>query len=493
MYRLWLQLAAAAVFLVAWTQFTVLEPRHESSTFSIDPPTPYTHYMPSNTVRGRILVVHGLDVSGQTMSFISAALADGGFEVYAIDLPGHGDSSAKFETGFAEQAIRATMASLGEDTIVLGHSLGAGLLLDLAASRHFSTMVLLAPPPVAIDEIQADHVLIATGAIDLPRILSFVPIAADIGGPQVNTWILPWAAHSTPIFNPTYVRRIVDWLGGDGAKTRTLARMTWLVVMFISATFFGVALLNPQRHPSSYKESDRIPIVLVRYVVACSAAVLVLKFVNPLNWLRLFATDYLIAFVFIAGIVLTGPALYERRGAVREALRARSVSAIARNLKRCEQAQEIDRPYNFNRNALLKAIAAAAYVIGVLGFIVGSHLIHISLTNDRWWRFLCIVPAGFPLFISDELIIRRLHPRWKATTIAFTTRFLLLAFLMVGVLILNRENAFLVLLAPVITTFWIGLWFAAGVVRRSTQDPLSTALFSALVQGWAFAALFVTI
>ena len=93
-------------------------------------------------------MIHGLDVSKEVMRLISAALADGGFEVYAIDLPGHGDSGAKFQTEVAQQAIRNAKAFLGEKTIVLGHSLGAGLLLDLAATEPFSTIVLLSPPPL---------------------------------------------------------------------------------------------------------------------------------------------------------------------------------------------------------------------------------------------------------------------------------------------------------------------------------------------------------
>ena len=38
-----------------------------------------------------------------------------------------------------------------------------------------------------------------------------------------------------------------------------------------------------------------------------------------------------------------------------------------------------------------------------------------------------------------------------------------------------------------------GLWFATGIVHRHTQSPYAAALFAALVQGWAFAAWFVTI
>src|SRR5207244_2525080 len=106
-------------------------------------------------------------------------------------------------------------------------------------------------------------------------------------------------------------------------------------------------------------------------------------------------------------------------------------------------------------------------------------------------RFPYIVAAGLPLFACDEWIIRRLQPRWKSHGVALMTRGLLLAAVLAGVLILNRESAFLVLIIPLITVFWIGLWFAAGIVDRATRDPFATALFSALVQGWAFAAWFV--
>jgi pimeloyl-ACP methyl ester carboxylesterase len=464
--RFWLQFAAAAVFVLAWIALSALTPKHESGTFEIDPPTPYTHYLPAGTPRGRVLVVHGLDVTREVMSLTSEALVDGGFEVYAIDLPGHGDSKAKFETSRAEEAIRNTVAKLGENTILLGHSLGAGLLLDLAANQRFSTMVLLAPPPLATSEIQADRVLIATGAIDVPRIRAFVPIAEDIGGAHVEAWILPWAGHSAAIFSPVYIRRVVDWLGGEGAKARTVWRIVAMLAMFVAGIVLGIKLIDQhhpgaRRHPTSTEGAEEgkgsLRTTVVVYVAACCGALLVLKFFNPMRWLRLFATDYLIGFIFIAGALL---AIFAKKA----------------------------RPQN-----LLMALIAAAYVIIVLGFIVSSNIVHMSLSADRWWRFPCIAAAGLPLFFADEVVIRAMRPRWKSIVVAVVTRALLLAFLLVGVLILNRENAFLFLIAPLITIFWIGLWFASGVMHRATQNAFATALFAALVQGWAFAAWFVTI
>src|SRR5262245_10669168 len=141
------------------------------------------------------------------MKIISAALADGGFEVYAIDLPGHGDSQFPFQMDLAEQAIHNAYVFVGKDAAVLGHSLGAGLLMDIAATEQFATMVLLSPPPVEISQIHANRVLFATGDIDVPRIRAFLPVATDIATTNVDSWLLPWSGHSGPVLNPLYIRR----------------------------------------------------------------------------------------------------------------------------------------------------------------------------------------------------------------------------------------------------------------------------------------------
>jgi hypothetical protein len=42
-----------------------------------------------------------------------------------------------------------------------------------------------------------------------------------------------------------------------------------------------------------------------------------------------------------------------------------------------------------------------------------------------------------------------------------------------------------------IVLLWMVLWFAGELIRRRTQDPMATAVFTALVQAWVFAAIFV--
>src|SRR5262249_24708130 len=242
-------------------------------------------------------------------------------------------------------------------------------------------------------------------------------------------------------------------------KSRTRARIVWIAVTFVAAISVGILLL-PARGVEPAQTSTLA--ILVTYIVSAAASLLVLKFANPVEWLRLFASDYLIGFVLVTGL---------------------TVLALS------SKTAKMERP----NPRLCIGLISAAFVIAVPGFLVVSHVLHMSLSDGRWWRFPFIAIAGLPLFVSDELTIRRIQPRWKSEAVALLTRGVFLAFILTGVLTLNRNHAFLVLIAPLVVAFWIALWFAAGVVHRSTQSPLAAAIFAALVQGWAFAAWFVTI
>jgi pimeloyl-ACP methyl ester carboxylesterase len=444
--------AAAAVFALALAAFSNLQPPSTTGILQTDPPTPYIHSY-SASPRGRVLVVHGLDVSKNTMQLISAALADGGFDVYNIDLPGHGDSQVGFEAGLARETLRRVVAEVRPD-IVLGHSMGAGLLLDLSVDQHFPTMVLLSAPPTPIPQIQADRVLVVTGAYDLGRIRQFAPIMNDLGSPHIESWSLRWAAHSSAIFNPVHIRRIVEWLGGDASKVRTTERILAVFAMLISVVVLGLSALSGKPIQT---QAMQLPTTLVRYIAASGASILILKWFVPFAWLRLFATDYMISFLFLTGVILW--------------LQMPKWSPL--------------RLVN-----VATAVAAATFIIG-LGLIAVAPILHMTLSDGRWWRFPFIAAAGLPLFLFDETTIRKIHPPWVSIGMAVITRTILWAFLMTGVLLLNRDAAFLVLIAHLMVFFWLALWFGAYVVHRHTQDSFAAALFAALVQGWAFAAWFV--
>jgi alpha-beta hydrolase superfamily lysophospholipase len=110
--------SVAAVFLVfGWVRTEALEPPREDGLLDISPPTPFYRYLPAGEPYGRALVVHGLDSNKEFMETLSAALADAGFDVYAIDLPGHGDSTLPFNAVEASDTIERAIERLKPDTV----------------------------------------------------------------------------------------------------------------------------------------------------------------------------------------------------------------------------------------------------------------------------------------------------------------------------------------------------------------------------------------
>jgi pimeloyl-ACP methyl ester carboxylesterase len=126
-----------------------------------------------------VLLVHGIAMNRQALDFgverwsLSAALAEGGLDCFALDLRGHGDSR-RGPTGAAASwtldhylsldlpaALEAIEQATGERRVFLvGHSQGA--LLGLAAAQRYpdriAGVVALAPPvrlPVAAVEHRA--------------------------------------------------------------------------------------------------------------------------------------------------------------------------------------------------------------------------------------------------------------------------------------------------------------------------------------------------
>src|SRR5204862_202315 len=115
-----------------------------------------------------------------------------------------------FTASTAREAILHAVDALGELNAVIGHSLGAGLLLDVANERTFQRLVLLSPPPTPVARLDFSHTLVVTGNLDIPAINAFVPRLEG-----AEWWRLAWSAHSSMLMNPSQTRDIVRWLGGN--------------------------------------------------------------------------------------------------------------------------------------------------------------------------------------------------------------------------------------------------------------------------------------
>lgn len=90
---------------------------------------------PEGPVRGRVLLVHGWQGQGLFMAGFAEKLVARGFEVQAIDLPGHGGSSGrKLNFPLAIEALSALARESGEAFAgIVGHSFGGAVALAAAA------------------------------------------------------------------------------------------------------------------------------------------------------------------------------------------------------------------------------------------------------------------------------------------------------------------------------------------------------------------------
>ena len=111
-----------------------------------------------------LLLIHGASHGAWCWTKIVPRLEALGHDARAIDLPAAGVDPTPPETVTMRDYVRACVGALGEDTIVVGHSLG-GLTITLAAAsapQRVRSLVYLAafvpPPGQRFAELRADAI-----------------------------------------------------------------------------------------------------------------------------------------------------------------------------------------------------------------------------------------------------------------------------------------------------------------------------------------------
>lgn len=127
----------------------------ELSTFPGEDAQPlaYREYVPSGTPRGSVVLVHGSSASSESMHPMATALAAAGFQVYALDIRGHGHSGAKGHIAYVgqlESDLAAFMRVVNppKPATLVGFSAGGGFALRVAGSAQqdlFQSYLLLSP------------------------------------------------------------------------------------------------------------------------------------------------------------------------------------------------------------------------------------------------------------------------------------------------------------------------------------------------------------
>ncbi len=140
--------------------------------------------------REPLVLLHGFGGDLNTWSLIQQDLADTRL-VYAIELPGHGQSSKDVGTGTLEaltDAADAAIVSLGLSRVALcGHSLGGAIAMQLASrpQHRVTALVLICPvgvPGTTINKRYLDEFVAARQARDLRS-----PVSLLFARPELAT------------------------------------------------------------------------------------------------------------------------------------------------------------------------------------------------------------------------------------------------------------------------------------------------------------------
>ncbi len=85
-----------------------------------------------------VVLVHGAAMDGTVWRYQADALAQEGFSSIAVDLPGHGDSEGEPSVTIKGYAgwLLAYLSVLDEPVHLVGHSMGALVVLETAAARQ---------------------------------------------------------------------------------------------------------------------------------------------------------------------------------------------------------------------------------------------------------------------------------------------------------------------------------------------------------------------
>jgi pimeloyl-ACP methyl ester carboxylesterase len=141
--------------------------------------------------RSLAVLVHGVTSSSRTWWRVGPALADRGFRVLAVDLRGHGSSPrtvAGLSTADLAADVAETIAAETAVELLVGHSLGALVALELAGGRDgFARRLVVEDPP---GSSSIDWVGLAAGieadarrAVDQPEALRRELEATNPGWP----------------------------------------------------------------------------------------------------------------------------------------------------------------------------------------------------------------------------------------------------------------------------------------------------------------------
>jgi pimeloyl-ACP methyl ester carboxylesterase len=456
----------------------------------------------ADDARGYVVLFHGLAANKKIMSYLARGFASQNLRVFVPDLPGHGRTPGPFSFERAEACADSLMRELiarraidPQRTMLAGHSMGGAIAIRVAARVGVAGVIAISPAPQrAAHSIPRDMLPFENPPPLPPHTLAmsaaFEPLGIRestrdlIAGDAAATGkylFLPSATHVSVLFDSRVVRAAQEWTAQtlkfppessapSGAPSSAplfgslagLAGILLLAGPFVRETM-GIqrpAAASPQAAAADPQNvigaSIGVPVfrALLETAAASFLAVVLLRFWDPLSFVRLYNGSYFASFLLIAGLAL----LLLHYKSVREGFPTKT-------------------------NILLQASLAGLVMHLLVTGWFDTTFMEAWLSWARWARFPVLFVAAFAYLLAEELLLGPLAARSRAARIWLALALRLIAFgaLVFGIFVLHSGAILVILLAVYLTLFFIFQRLGMDLVRRQTGSAIAAAVFGAIL------------
>ena len=515
MKRAELILAVCGASLLAWGALWIERGRGPMRDVTLDggpacPAAPATVLEPvAGTPRGTVVVFHGLGANRTIMLTTGQQFAAAGFRVYLVDSPGHGADTAPFSFAANEACACGLLATLertgaisARRTVLLGHSMGAALVVRLADHFPAAATIAVATAPLVPPRRIPSNLLLVAPQFDMPPVLAAENHLAAAAGVERTApedfremrafRLLPvrWRTHTGALFDASATRTMLRWaLDAVGAGGAAVPRPDFLpfdggwlgllgILLIFPAAASGAAQLAGIRTPQTGCAPPRAAITILAWTAATILASFVLAHWVPLAALHLYSAGYLASLLLLAGLPLA---------------LAYGIGEARRGREQCGQS-----PSRSWKDALSETFCGA--ILGMASILAAGAWLNWQLTEfwpiaARWQRFPFLVAALFPACLAEEYALgdpRSLRRLGRAARMALFV--VLRAIVWLVLLVAMWSGAADALLAVIFVAFLgalsLGQRLGADALRQRTGSAVAAAVFSAILAAWFLAAAF---
>jgi pimeloyl-ACP methyl ester carboxylesterase len=449
----------------------------------------------NDDVRGYVVLLHGLSANKKIMSYLARGFASQNLRVFVPDLPGHGRTAGPFSFERAESCADAFVRELSahgaiarERTMLAGHSMGGAIALRVASRIHVSGVIAISPAPQRAAHGVPTDMLPYTNPPPVPPHTLAISAAFEPLGIRDSTrdliagdadatskfLLLPRATHVSVLFDARVAHASQEWTAQTlqfpvEMKTPSaapligslagLAGILMLAGPFVRETLGVQTAPGTDSGPSPEIESRRggkaaglrpaLQVAAVSFL-----AIGILRYWNPLSFLRLYNGAYFASFLLLAGVALL-------------LIHYKLIGAL----------------FPANIAILLRALFAGLLVQLLVSGWLDTTFAEAWLSWARWARVPVVFVAALSYLLGEELLLGPITTRRNPVRLLLALALRLIAFLalVIGIFVLHSGAILLILLAVYLALFFVFQRLGMDIVRQQTGSPIAAAVFGAIL------------